>query len=173
MATFAERICRWYGEEQHERLRALYSIIGVLEFLALPARQQQDIIPDCPACEAWSTYMLPVHELINAHGAALPDDICGHLERVWAGCGVVRDSGLPCHDRGIFEVTAWQGLRDKAGEPIADVRAGGRAKRCAGQVFPDTSVGDFKLPGARTGLVRHSPVSSASGLRCKTSRCNQ
>ncbi|OCT25190.1 hypothetical protein A6E19_06990 [Pseudomonas putida] len=111
-------ICHWYGEEQHERIAAVDYAVLALEFLAMEAQQQQQMIPDCPVCEAWSSKMIPVHDLINKCGVALSDDIRIHLENVWAACCALKALALPCYEREIFEHGAWQILRKFAQEAL-------------------------------------------------------
>lgn len=114
MTGFSSLVCHWYGEEQAELIAAVDHAIPALEFLAMEAKQQQQMIPDCPVCEAWSSKMLPVHELINTCGVALPDYIRTHLESIWAACCTLKALELPCYEREIFEHEAWKILREAA-----------------------------------------------------------
>ncbi|MFJ4345450.1 hypothetical protein [Pseudomonas sp. NPDC089401] len=111
-------ICHWYGEEQSERIAAVSRAIPALEFLAMEARQQQAVIPDCPLCEAWLFGVSPVSDLITSCGAALPDYLRAHLERLWAACCAIRVLELPCFDRGIFQHEAWQPAREAASQTL-------------------------------------------------------
>lgn len=119
MTEFSGLVCRWYGEGQDERLAALDHAMPALEFLSMDARQQQQVIPDCPICEAWSSKMLPVRDLISTCGDALPDDVQTHLERLWSACWALQALEMPCYDREIFEHGAWQSIRAAAHEALA------------------------------------------------------
>lgn len=118
MTGFSCLICHWYGEEQHERIAAVDHAMVAVEFLAMQAKQQQQIIPDCPVCEAWSSKVLPIHDLLSTCGDALPDDIRTPLESLWAACCTLKTLEMPCHDRGIFEHGAWQTVRAAAHEAL-------------------------------------------------------
>ncbi|WP_045883678.1 hypothetical protein [Pseudomonas chlororaphis] len=123
MTGFSNLIWQWYGAEEHERIAAICEAIPALEFLAMDAELQQLTIPDCPACEVWSSKMLPIHATVEACGAVLPDDVSSLLGRVWGLCQSLNDLELPCHDRTIFEFEQWQPLREAARQVLIAMEA--------------------------------------------------
>ncbi|MFT0866067.1 hypothetical protein [Pseudomonas sp. CAM1A] len=124
MPDIVALICQWYGADELEPVDAIARLIPVLEFIAMPAAQQEQALPGCLACEVWNSRMQPLQDALQVVGHALPDSIATPLNRVWALYASMGDVELPCHDRSIFQRGHWQPMREAATQVLSTMGLG-------------------------------------------------
>lgn len=108
---FAATFWQWYGQDEFARLLAVGDALQALTFLAKSAEEQRYSIPDCPACEAWYSAMLPLGEALAVCGAAMPTVVRSQVQAVWTLCSSLPESAFRCADRSIFDQDEWQSIR--------------------------------------------------------------
>jgi hypothetical protein len=111
---FATTLWEWYGEGDYKRVLAVCETFRALEFLAMSADEQREVIPDCPACEAWSMTMLPSNDALAACGNAMPSEVRCGLQNLWKRCNDLSEEASRCGDRLIFDHQDWQSIRESA-----------------------------------------------------------
>ncbi|WP_434568825.1 hypothetical protein [Pseudomonas sp. Z3-8] len=114
MMGFSTTLWEWYGQDEYKRVVAVCEAIPALEFLALTSDMQQETIPECPACEAWSGMILPLSEVLSICGSVLPEEIKTRLQGIWKRCNSLTEAAFHCHDRLIFDHDEWQPIRTAA-----------------------------------------------------------
>lgn len=115
---FPDRLWEWYGQDEYKRILAVCLAIPALDFLAATAEVQRYSIPSCPACETWSEKMLPVNEVLEVAGKALPMDVRAALEKVWQLSNDLSEAAFHCGNQHMFTHEEWQPLRDAAAHAL-------------------------------------------------------
>ncbi len=105
------QIWEWYGADEFALVLRTCELGGALEFLALDAELQSESIPDCPACEAWSTYILRINDFLECLNQSERSTLTSHLDLIWATCN---NMSVACYDRQIFNNTEWVVVRQHA-----------------------------------------------------------
>lgn len=111
---FSTLFWEWYGQGEYKRVLAVCNVIPALRFLSVDADTQRETIPDCPACETWSTMILPLADTLSTVGTAMPSTILAALQDVWDLSNSLSEGAVRCRDRYIFDHEEWQPLRASA-----------------------------------------------------------
>lgn len=111
---FATTLWEWYGEGEYKRVLAVCEVFPALEYLAMSADEQREVIPYCPACEAWSMAMLPLTDTLDACYNAMPSEVRSALQDLWQLCNGLSEDAFRCGDWLIFDHQDWQPIRDSA-----------------------------------------------------------
>ncbi|MBB6563439.1 hypothetical protein HNP48_006159 [Acidovorax soli] len=101
----------WYAEDEYKNILALCELCQALEFLASSAEEQAHNIPNCQACEAWYSVILPVNNYLESCPQAVGPDVRHALARTWESCNAMDAGALECGTPEIFNHPDWEPVR--------------------------------------------------------------
>ncbi len=111
---FPAQIWEWNGAEVFTLVSRACLLGRAVEFLALEAQQQSQLIPDCAACETWSTHILRIHDFLESFQKHDCSAVTSHLEVIWSACNNLSAAAFHCHDHRIFSNSEWDVVRHHA-----------------------------------------------------------
>ena len=132
---FTDRFWTWYATDEYKFVLEACELMKALDFLQAPASVQSSQIPYCPACETWSTMMLPVNSFLEKFLADLPPSLRDALNTVWLLCNELPEDAFRCDDFEMFQASDWAPLRSAASEAL----------RCLGWESLQPQIGDVML----------------------------
>jgi len=115
---FSDRFWAWYATDEYRLVLDVCELIKALEFLQAPASVQSSQIPYCPACETWSTMMLPVNSFLEKFQTDLSPPLREALCTVWLLSNELPEGAFRCDDFEMFHAASWAALRSAASEAL-------------------------------------------------------
>jgi hypothetical protein len=115
---FSDRFWTWYATDEYRLVLDVCELIKALEFLQAPASVQSTLIPYCPACETWSTVMLPVNGFLEKFPSDLSPPLKEALSTVWLLSNELPEDAFRCDDWEMFHAASWVALRSAASEAL-------------------------------------------------------
>ncbi|WP_255991936.1 hypothetical protein [Chitinolyticbacter albus] len=121
---FTDVIWEWDARSDRREIRALFSLCEKLQFLAMPAADQAESVPDCPCCKLIQCFDSAYSEFQQTIATYAAPTTLDALSEVSLAIDSLTDNEAQCFNREIFHLDGWTRIRDSSSMALIAIEWG-------------------------------------------------